>query len=97
MHSDAVEIVPAQTADSAISVSLASKVELSKWQRRKLRNRARRKQSDGDPPATHIRTCDTRDTFQQDAGFGRKRAFADDYSGFLEVGGRKRSAQHSQL
>src|SRR5690349_11761504 len=97
MHSDAIEIVPAQTADSAISVSLASKVELSKWQRRKLGNRARRKQSNGDPLAARILACNTRDTFQQDAGFGRERAFANNHSGFLEVGGRKHSAQDSQL
>ena len=54
MRRDAVEIIPVQTADSAIIVSLASKAEPANRQRRKLGDRTRRKQSYGDPLAAGV-------------------------------------------
>ena len=45
MRRNTVEIIPGKAAYSAIIVGLAPKVELTKWQRRKLGYRTRRKQA----------------------------------------------------
>jgi hypothetical protein len=59
---DAVEIIPAKAADSAIIVSLAPKVAPAKSQRRKLGDRTRRKQGDGDPLAAGVLASDACDS-----------------------------------
>ena len=51
MCRDTFESAPAETADSAIIVSLAPKTEAAEWQQRKLGDRTRRKQGDGHPLA----------------------------------------------
>ena len=61
MRHEAIEEIPAKAADSAIIVSLAAKVEPAKRQRRKLGDRTRRKQSDGDTLAASIQASYARD------------------------------------
>ena len=63
MRSDTFEIAPAQTAYSAIIVSLAAKIEPAKWQRRKLGDRTRRQQGDGHSLAAGVLASDARDAF----------------------------------
>ena len=97
MRRDTFESAPAQTADSAIIVSLAPKTEAAEWQQRKLGDRTWCKQGDRDPLAAGVLAGDARDTFQQDVSLRCQRYLADDYLRPFEVGERKRSYQHSQL
>ena len=63
MRRDTFEIAPAQTADSAIIVSLAPKTEAAEWQQRKLGDRAWWKQGDGHPLSAGVLASDARDAF----------------------------------
>ena len=78
-------------------VGFASKVELSKWQRRKLGNRPRRQKGNSDPLATAVLAGDARDSPQQDMNSVGERAFAEDYLQPLKVGDCQRSCQQPQL
>jgi hypothetical protein len=96
-HRDAVEIIPTKVADSAITVSLAPKVEPAKWQRRKLGDRTWCEQGDRDPLAAGVLAGDARDTFQQDVSLRCQGYLADDYLRPFEVRELKPSDQQSQL
>jgi hypothetical protein len=95
VRGETFEIAPAQTADSAIMVSLAAKIEPAKWQRRKFGDRTRRQQGDGHPLAAGVLASDARDAFQQDVSVGCERGFTKHYLRPSEVGERKRSRQQS--
>src|ERR1700730_8858060 len=91
---DAIEIVPTQTTDSAITVGFALKVQAAKRQRGKLRDQAGRKQGNRDPFAVRVAASDPSDALQEDVRIGRG-DFAEDYLGPLEVGGCQRSREPS--
>jgi len=63
LHREAAEIIPTQTAYSAITIGLALKIEAPKWQRGKLRDRTWRKQRNGYPLGAGVLTSDARDAF----------------------------------
>src|SRR5487761_89325 len=79
MNCDAVEGIPAQTADSAIIVRLAPKVEAAQGFGRKLRDWARRKQGDRHPFTAGVLTSNSRDAFQQDVSVGSERSVVEHY------------------
>lgn len=58
---DTFESAPAQTADSAIIISLAPKTEATEWQQRKLGDRTWRKQGDGHPLVSGVLASNARD------------------------------------
>src|SRR5487761_88225 len=97
MNCDAVEGIPAQTADSAIIVRLAPKVEAAQGFGRKLRDWARRKQGDRHPFTAGVLTSNSRDAFQQDVSVGSERSVVEHYLRSFEVSKRKRVGEHSEL